>query len=43
MKHFLGFTDEEIGQELGMPVRTVQRMWHDARRWLFDRLRRGAS
>jgi RNA polymerase sigma factor (TIGR02999 family) len=37
MKHFLGLTDEEIGRELSLPVRTVQRMWHDAREWLFDR------
>lgn len=37
MKHFLGFTDEETGRELGIPLRTVQRIWHDARKWLFDR------
>lgn len=39
MKHFLGFTDEQMGQELGMPIRTVQRIWHDARKWLFERWR----
>jgi DNA-directed RNA polymerase specialized sigma24 family protein len=43
MKHFLGFTDEEMGQELGMPLRTVQRIWHDARKWLFDRREKGPA
>jgi RNA polymerase sigma factor (TIGR02999 family) len=37
MKHFLGFTDEETGRQLGVPIRTVQRMWHDGRLWLYDR------
>jgi RNA polymerase sigma factor (TIGR02999 family) len=37
MKHFLGFTDEEIARELSLPTRTVQRIWHDAREWLFER------
>src|ERR1700744_2417244 len=36
MKYFLGFTDEEVSRELSMPLRTVQRIWHDARRWLFE-------
>lgn len=37
MKHFLGFTDEEVARELSLPTRTVQRIWHDAREWLFER------
>jgi RNA polymerase sigma factor (TIGR02999 family) len=37
LKHFLGFTDSEVAQELALPVRTVQRIWHDAREWLFER------
>jgi DNA-directed RNA polymerase specialized sigma24 family protein len=37
MKHFLGFSDEVISRELGIPLRTVQRIWHGARKWLYDR------
>lgn len=38
LKFFLGMTDEEIGEGLGIPLRTVQREWHRARRWLFEHL-----
>lgn len=38
MKFFLGFTDEETSEALGMPLRTMQRKFGDARRWLFERL-----
>lgn len=37
MKYFLGLTDEEAAEVLGMKLRTVQRMWRDARQWLFER------
>jgi RNA polymerase sigma factor (TIGR02999 family) len=37
LKYFLGFTDEEAADALGMKLRTVQRMWHDVRKWLFKR------
>jgi RNA polymerase sigma factor (TIGR02999 family) len=37
MRHFLGFTDAEVAQELRLSVRTVQRIWHDARAWLLER------
>ena len=37
LKYFLGLTDEEAAEVLGMKLRTVQRMWHDVREWLFDR------
>jgi RNA polymerase sigma factor (TIGR02999 family) len=37
MKHFLGFSDGEVAQELTLSVRTVQRIWHDSRQWLFER------
>jgi RNA polymerase sigma factor (TIGR02999 family) len=37
VKCYLGFTDEEAADALGMPLRTLQRMWRDARRWLFER------
>jgi RNA polymerase sigma factor (TIGR02999 family) len=38
LKFFLGLTDEEIADSLNLPLRTVQREWHRARRWLFERL-----
>ena len=37
MKYFLDLTDEEAAEVLGMKLRTVQRMWRDARQWLFER------
>jgi RNA polymerase sigma-70 factor, ECF subfamily len=36
VKYFLGLTDEEAADALGMKLRTMQRMWLDARQWLFD-------
>jgi RNA polymerase sigma factor (TIGR02999 family) len=36
VKYFLGLTDEEAADALGLPLRTMQRMWLDARRWLFE-------
>jgi RNA polymerase sigma factor (TIGR02999 family) len=38
LKFFMGLTDEETADALGMPIRTVQRKFGDARRWLFERL-----
>jgi DNA-directed RNA polymerase specialized sigma24 family protein len=38
LKFFLGLTDEEAAEALNLPLRTVQREWHRARRWLFERL-----
>jgi RNA polymerase sigma-70 factor (ECF subfamily) len=35
VKFFLGLTDEEATEVLGMRLRTMQRMWSDARQWLF--------
>jgi RNA polymerase sigma factor (TIGR02999 family) len=35
VKFFLGLTDEEAADALGMKLRTMQRMWLDARQWLF--------
>ena len=40
LKYFLGLTDDEAADALGVPVRTVQREWFRARRWLLDRLNR---
>ena len=36
VKYFLGLTDEEAAETLGIKMRTLQRMWRDARRWLFE-------
>jgi len=38
LKNVLGLSDEEVGEALGLPLRTVQREWHDARVWLFKRM-----
>jgi RNA polymerase sigma factor (TIGR02999 family) len=35
VKYFLGLTDEEAADALGMKLRSMQRMWLDARQWLF--------
>jgi RNA polymerase sigma factor (TIGR02999 family) len=37
MKCFLGLSDQEAADALNLPLRSVQRMWHDAREWLFER------
>jgi RNA polymerase sigma factor (TIGR02999 family) len=41
LKYFLGLTDEETAEVLGLKLRTMQRMWLDARRWLFERIEAG--
>ena len=41
VKYFLGLTDEEAAEALGMKLRTMQRMWRDARKWLFERVEIG--
>jgi RNA polymerase sigma-70 factor (ECF subfamily) len=38
LKFFLGKSDVEAADSLNVSLRTVQREWHDARKWLFDRL-----
>ena len=38
LKFFLGFTDEESAEALGISLRTLQRQYGDARRWLFEKL-----
>ena len=43
VKCFLGFTDEEAADALGIPQRTLQRMWRDARKWLFERTQPAAA
>jgi RNA polymerase sigma-70 factor, ECF subfamily len=38
LKFFLGFTDEEAAEALGMSLRSLQRQYGDARRWLYEKL-----
>ncbi len=38
VKYFLGLTDDEAAAVLGMPLRTLQRAWRDARQWLFQKM-----
>ena len=38
VKYFLGLTDEEAAETLGLKLRTMQRMWRDARKWLFEHM-----
>jgi DNA-directed RNA polymerase specialized sigma24 family protein len=41
VKYFLGLTDEEAAEMLGLKIRTMQRMWRDARQWLFEQTESG--
>lgn len=43
VKCFLGLTDQEAAEVLGMPLGTLQRMWHDARNWLHKRMEANAT
>ncbi len=43
LKYFLGLTNEEASDALGVPLRTVEREWFRAKRWLLDRLNRQES
>jgi RNA polymerase sigma-70 factor (ECF subfamily) len=36
VKYFLGLTDDEAADALGIKLRSMQRMWRDARQWLFE-------
>ncbi len=38
LRFFLGLTDEGTAEVMGLSVRTMQRQWQDARRWLFAEL-----
>ena len=41
VKYFLGLTDEEAAEMLGLKLRTLQRTWRDARQWLFEQVESG--
>jgi DNA-directed RNA polymerase specialized sigma24 family protein len=43
MKFFLGLTDEEAAEAMGVKLRTMQRTWSDARRWLYMRMEPGQA
>jgi RNA polymerase sigma factor (TIGR02999 family) len=43
LKFFLGLTDEQAAEMLGVKLRTMQRMWRDARVWLFERMEVGRA
>jgi RNA polymerase sigma-70 factor (ECF subfamily) len=38
MRFFLGLTEQETAETLGVPLRTAQRRFSDARRWLYEKL-----
>jgi RNA polymerase sigma factor (TIGR02999 family) len=37
-RYFAGLGEEETAEALGLSLRSVQRYWHEARRWLAERL-----
>jgi RNA polymerase sigma factor (sigma-70 family) len=39
LRFFVGFTDEEVAQALGISLRTVKRDWALAKAWLYQELR----
>jgi DNA-directed RNA polymerase specialized sigma24 family protein len=43
MKCFLGLTDQEAAEVLGMPLHTFEHMWRHARWWLRDRMEANAT
>jgi RNA polymerase sigma factor (TIGR02999 family) len=43
LKFFLGLTDEEAAEIMGLKLRTMQRMWRDARQWLFEQMQTESS
>ena len=42
VKYFVGLSDQEAADALGMKLRTMQRMWMDARRWLLTQTEAGS-
>ena len=38
LKFFVGFSDQETAEALRVPLRTMQRKFGDARRWLFENM-----
>ena len=40
LKYFLGLNDDEAADTLGLKLRSMQRMWHEARQWLFEEMQK---
>jgi DNA-directed RNA polymerase specialized sigma24 family protein len=38
LKYFLGLTDDEAADVMGVKLRSMQRMWSDVRQWLFEHM-----
>lgn len=38
LRWYLGLTNEEAAEKLGLSLRTAERKFHDGRKWLFERL-----
>jgi RNA polymerase sigma factor (TIGR02999 family) len=43
LKYFLGLTDDEAAEVMGLKIRTMQRMWRDTRQWLFEQMQTESS
>lgn len=41
LKYFLGMADEDVAEAMNLKVRTMQRIWFEARKWLFEQLESG--
>ena len=41
VKYFLGLTDEKAAETLGLKLRTMQRIWREARQWLYEHMESG--
>jgi RNA polymerase sigma factor (sigma-70 family) len=41
LRFFGGLTNEEIGEVMGMPLRTVEREWWKAKAWLLRAISNG--
>jgi RNA polymerase sigma factor (TIGR02999 family) len=35
---YLGLSQKEAAENLGLPLRTLEREWHEGKKWLFERL-----
>jgi len=38
LKYFLGMADGEVAKRMGIKLRTMERLWADARGWLYERV-----
>ena len=43
LKFYLGLTDNEVAETMGIKLRTMQRMWAGARQWLYERMRSSST